>query len=102
MTVTVRLFASLRERAGCSAVTRSVDAGATAGDLLDGLYADFPSLRGSGRIAIAVNSEYTDKSHQLREGDEVALIPPVSGGRDRQVAAAPGPAAQRAAEEPTP
>jgi len=100
MTVTVRLFASLRERAGCSAVTRSVDDGATAGDLLDGLYADFPSLRGSGRIAIAVNSEYTDKRHPLREGDEVALIPPVSGGCDRHLAAAPR-ATPRAAQEPS-
>jgi molybdopterin converting factor subunit 1 len=83
MTITVRLFASLRERAGCSAVTRKVAEGATAGDLMSALYADFPALKGSGRVAIAVNSEYTDAGHRLRDGDEVALIPPVSGGSDR-------------------
>jgi len=82
MTITVRLFASLRERAGCSALTRKLAEGATAGDLMSALYADFPALQGSGRVAIAVNSEYTDAGHRLQDGDEVALIPPVSGGCD--------------------
>jgi molybdopterin converting factor subunit 1 len=80
MTVTVRLFASLRERAGCSTITRTVANGTTAGDLFGALCSDFPALEGAGRIAIAVNEEYTDASHRLAEGDEVALIPPVSGG----------------------
>jgi molybdopterin converting factor subunit 1 len=84
MTVTVRLFASLRERAGCSSITRTVAEGTTAGELLSGLYADFPPLEGAGRIAIAVNSEYTDAGHRLADGDEVALIPPVSGGRGEE------------------
>jgi len=80
MTVTVRLFASLRERAGLATITRTLDEGATAGELLDALHLDFPGLSGVGRIAVAVNSEYTDLAHRLRDGDEVALIPPVSGG----------------------
>ena len=81
MTVTVRLFASLRERVGHAALDRSLAAGATAGDLLAALRTEFPALDGTGRIAIAVNSEYTTTDHLLHEGDEVALIPPVSGGR---------------------
>jgi len=90
MTVTVRLFASLRERVGHSALDRSLAAGATAGDLLAALRTEFPGLAGTGRIAIAVNSEYTSADHRLSEGDEVALIPPVSGGQD------PAPAGGRA------
>jgi molybdopterin synthase catalytic subunit len=80
MNVTVRLFASLRERVGHAALDREVATGATAGDLLRTLRVEFPALAGTGRIAIAVNSEYTTLDHALREGDEVALIPPVSGG----------------------
>ena len=80
MKVTVCFFASLRERVGHQAIHREIAEGTTAGDLLGGLHEDFPALAGSGRIAIAVNSEYTDPSHVLREGDEIALIPPVSGG----------------------
>jgi sulfur-carrier protein len=91
MTVTIRLFASLRERAGRSAITRSISDGSTAGDLLTALYTDFPTLQGSGRVAIAVNSEYTDQDHRLRDGDEVALIPPVSGGRSRPAPSADAP-----------
>ncbi len=81
MTVTVLLFASLRERLGRSSVTRAVADGTTAGELLDGLRVDFPALAGTGRIAVAVNSEYTALDRRLADGDEVALIPPVSGGR---------------------
>ncbi|HZR84735.1 MAG TPA: molybdopterin converting factor subunit 1 [Candidatus Binatia bacterium] len=80
MTVTVRLFASLRERTGSSTITRTVADGTTSGDLVAALCSDFPALAGAGRFAIAVNSEYTDRDHALRDGDEVALIPPVSGG----------------------
>ena len=80
MRVTVRLFASLRERLGRVSLEHELAAGATTGDLLRDLRAEFPALDGAGRVAIAVNSEYTTVDHALREGDEVALIPPVSGG----------------------
>lgn len=88
MTVTVRLFASLRERVGASTLVRSLPEGATTGDLLAALQEDFPPLRTSGRIALAVNSEYTDPRHALADGDEVALIPPVSGGAGPKIAPA--------------
>lgn len=80
MTVRVRFFASLRERLRTSEVTREVSAGATVGELMQLLHQDFPDLAGSGRVSIAVNAEYVDKHHPLADGDEVALIPPVSGG----------------------
>ena len=76
MTVVVRLFAGLRERAGWS--QRELDVGSVAevwpalelGDEPEGLL-------------YAVNREYADREQELHDGDEVALIPPVSGGAFR-------------------
>jgi molybdopterin synthase catalytic subunit len=78
VTVTVRLFAGLRERAGWS--ERQVDA-ATVADV-------WPAL-GLGEepdgLLYAVNQEYADRTTPLADGDEVALIPAVSGGAFRLV-----------------
>ncbi|HET8527438.1 MAG TPA: molybdenum cofactor biosynthesis protein MoaE [Gaiellaceae bacterium] len=74
MRVTVRLFAGLRERAGVARV--ELDDVARAGDVWARLeLGDEP-----GGLMYAVNREYVERSHELRDGDEVALIPPVSGG----------------------
>jgi len=71
--VTVRLFAGLRERAGWS--RREVDA-ATVADVWPALgLGDEPA-----GLLYAVNKEYADRDRALNPGDEVALIPPVSGG----------------------
>jgi MoaE-MoaD fusion protein len=76
MPVTVRLFAGLRERAGWS--SREVDA-ATVGDVWATLgLGDEPE-----GLLYAVNREYAARERELRDGDEVALIPPVSGGAFR-------------------
>jgi molybdopterin synthase catalytic subunit/molybdopterin converting factor small subunit len=73
MTVRVRLFAGLRERAGWS--QREVDA-ATVADVWPALaLGDEPA-----GLLYAVNKEYATRDHALTDGDEVALIPPVSGG----------------------
>ena len=73
MTVRVRLFAGLRERAGWS--QRDVDA-ATVGDVWNALdLGDEPD-----GLLYAVNKEYAERTRALSDGDEVALIPPVSGG----------------------
>jgi molybdopterin synthase catalytic subunit len=73
MTVRVRLFAGLRERAGWS--EREVDA-ATVADVWDALeLGDEPA-----GLLYAVNKAYADRGRPLADGDEVALIPPVSGG----------------------
>jgi molybdopterin synthase catalytic subunit/molybdopterin converting factor small subunit len=76
MEITVRLFAALRERAGWSRRDLDVPAGAVVGDVwntLD-LGAEPPGL------AYARNREYADRDTPLGPGDEVAVIPPVSGG----------------------
>jgi MoaE-MoaD fusion protein len=76
MPVTVRLFAGLRERAGWS--SREIDA-ATVGDVWAALdLGDEPE-----GLLYAVNREYAARERELRDGDEVALIPPVSGGAFR-------------------
>jgi MoaE-MoaD fusion protein len=71
--VTVRLFAGLRERAGWS--RREIDA-ATVADVWPALeLGDEPT-----GLLYAVNKEYAERDRALATGDEVALIPPVSGG----------------------
>ena len=74
MRISVRLFAGLRERAGVSRL--ELDDVGTVGDVWARLdLGDEP--RG---LLYALNREYVDRSHGLQDGDEVALIPPVSGG----------------------
>jgi molybdopterin synthase catalytic subunit len=76
MNVTVRLFAGLRERAGADEVALELPDGARVGDALermDALIAGVP-------VVLAVNHEYADAQQSLAAGDELALIPPVSGG----------------------
>jgi molybdopterin synthase catalytic subunit len=76
MHVTVRLFAALRERAGTGRRELELPQGATAGDVFAALAigSEPPGL------AYAVNQEYAERSAVLADGDEIALIPPVSGG----------------------
>jgi MoaE-MoaD fusion protein len=77
--VTVKLFAGLRERAGWSQRELELEDGAKLSDVWPALeLGDQP--RG---LLYALNKGYADKSAVLSEGDEVALIPPVSGGSFR-------------------
>jgi len=74
--VRVRLFAGLRERAGASELELELPDGAVVGDALN----EVRALTEGVRVVMAVNREYVDPGAPLRAGDEVALIPPVSGG----------------------
>jgi molybdopterin synthase catalytic subunit len=81
MHVTVKLFARLREVVGSGQLVREVEEGATLGDLVQALYAQFPDLRKDApRTFVALNHQLATPSSPLRDGDEVALFPPVSGG----------------------
>ncbi len=76
MNVTVRLFAGLRERAGTDRLALELPDGARVADALTrmgDLIRDVP-------VVMAVNQEYADDGQSLSPGDELALIPPVSGG----------------------
>jgi MoaE-MoaD fusion protein len=74
--VTIRLFAMLRERAGAPEVTVDLPDGARVRDALDSL----EGLAEGIPLVMAVNREYADAERVLDPGDELALIPPVSGG----------------------
>jgi len=79
MNVRVLPFGILKDWLGASASSVELPERATVADLLSRLSQDrsTPLLRG---IAVGVNAEYATASHVLKEGDEVALLPPVSGG----------------------
>ncbi len=77
MRVTVRLFAGLRERAGWA--QRELDDVARVGDVWDRL--DLGNEPAG--LLYAVNKEYADRNRELADGDEIALVPPVSGGSFR-------------------
>jgi molybdopterin converting factor subunit 1 len=79
MKVKVRFFASCREIAGKNQVELQVQKGETLSSLLEIVRRDFPRLS-LADILVAVNQEFAGPGYVLQEGDEVALIPPVSGG----------------------
>jgi len=81
MTVSVRLYAGLREMAGARDIEMELPDGATIGELRDVLGERYPVVRAFlPTLVCAVDEEYVPSEHRLRDGDHVALIPPVSGG----------------------
>jgi molybdopterin converting factor subunit 1 len=81
MRVTVRLFARLRDITGESELRRDVPPGATIRTVWQQLVSDYPDLATYERsISTAVNADYARMDHAIADGDEVAFLPPVSGG----------------------
>jgi molybdopterin converting factor subunit 1 len=81
MTITVKFFALTRDLAQMSETLLDLPAGAGTDDALAKLISQFPQLASiRPRLAIAVNQTYVRQNHLLSDGDELALIPPVSGG----------------------
>jgi molybdopterin synthase sulfur carrier subunit len=81
MRVKVRLFARLRDLVGSGEFERDLPPSGTVQAVWDDLVAETPSLRDYERaISVAVNTEYARMSARLADGDEVAFLPPVSGG----------------------
>lgn len=86
MVVRVRLFAVLRELAGSSSLELTLPEGATVDDALAALKGQAELAAGVGKMSLvmAVNRDYAPGSRVLQAGDELALIPPVSGGEAGQ------------------
>ena len=81
MDISVRLFASLREHAGAGTLRLELPDGATVDDAIAGLRrGPLSGLPEAAQFVAAVGREYTKRDRVLREGDELALVPPVSGG----------------------
>jgi MoaE-MoaD fusion protein len=87
MTVTVRLFAVLRERADRDSIEIELEEGATVAEALDQLSArpELADVLDRMPVRMAVNRDYADSETRLASGDELALVPPVSGGEDSPV-----------------
>lgn len=82
--MTIRLFARLREIAGTAELTRTIQSGATVGSLWRELAQEHAELAQYERsISSAVNADYARMDRPLADGDEVAFLPPVSGGMSR-------------------
>ncbi len=81
MRLTVRLFAAFRERAGAGSIEIELPEGATVADLLAQIAASSPALAPMLKSARPVlNQEFALPGEVLKASDEVALLPPVSGG----------------------
>lgn len=83
MKVRVRCFAAAREIVGTGELVVEIPEGSTLTQLVDEIRRQFPRLDGlAGSLLLSVNREYAPLQRRLAAGDEVALIPPVSGGAD--------------------
>ena len=81
MRVTVRLFARLRDITGAAELTRDIAQGSTIRSVWQQLAGEYPELGKYERsISSAVNADYARMDQLLSDGDEVAFLPPVSGG----------------------
>ena len=80
MRVRVLLFGVLKERLGGSSRVLDLGTGATVADVIGWAAREIGDGRLLASLAVAVNREYAARGDTLSEGDEVALLPPVSGG----------------------
>ncbi|WP_400191574.1 molybdopterin converting factor subunit 1 [Hymenobacter sp. B81] len=81
MNLSIALFGITREIVGRPELQLlAVPAGQTVAGLLTQLRAQYPALAQLSSLAVAVNNEYAEPDALLHERDEIALIPPVSGG----------------------
>jgi len=81
MRVTVQLFARLRELAGRAETTCDLAPGASVADVWRALEADHPAISPLGAsVSAAVNAEFAPMATEVHDGDDIAFLPPVSGG----------------------
>lgn len=85
MELSIRLFATLKDRAGSNAITVSVPEPATVADVLTAVARSYPALAPAlGSVIVAVNHAFAGEETAVVASDEVAMFPPVSGGSDAQ------------------
>ena len=80
MTLEILTFGIARDIIGSSVFSVDITEGATVDELKQLILARYPRFISLSSLMIAVNTEYGNETTVLRENDEIALIPPVSGG----------------------
>ncbi len=80
MKITVRFFALGRELVGRDTLSREIAENTSVAAVLESLKSEYPQLAKLNSFLLAVNMEYVPPEALLNEGDELAIIPPVSGG----------------------
>lgn len=80
MNLTILLFGITRDIIGGNSFTIALENASRVSDLKKKLYDNYPEMKKLRSLMIAVNSEYAADDLELHEKDEIALIPPVSGG----------------------
>tara|TARA_Y100000590_G_scaffold463778_1_gene631401 strand:+ start:32521 stop:32772 length:252 start_codon:yes stop_codon:yes gene_type:complete len=81
ISINIKPFARYREIIGEKDIVMNLPEGSSVSDLITDLVNKYPYLKPiESKIVVAINYEYQDHDHLLRSNDEVALIPPVSGG----------------------
>jgi MoaD family protein len=84
--ITVKLFALLKDKAGRDELRIDIGPG-TVSELLEAVSRGYPALSGmisDGGILISVNREFARRDAMVKDGDEVALMPPFSGGAPKE------------------
>ncbi len=81
MKVTAQFYSRLREIVGASSLEMTLPDGAHVQELVEKLQTDYPELRDFERsMLFGIGVEFVDLAHMLKEGDTIALMPPVQGG----------------------
>lgn len=81
MKVCVQFYAQLSDLIGMRHLDLELSKGATVRDLLDEIYARYPALRAHDKtILLGAGVEFVDRNYALKQGDEIAIMPPVQGG----------------------
>lgn len=80
MTITIKFFALGRELVGANALTLDLPDHASVHDALERITSAHPKLSQLPSFLVALNAEYAERAAMLKNGDELAIIPPVSGG----------------------
>jgi molybdopterin synthase sulfur carrier subunit len=80
MQLNLLAFGITKDIVGATSVMVEITDGLSVRDLKEWLYLEYPDMKALQSLLIAVNEEYGDDNYILQSSDEVALIPPVSGG----------------------
>ena len=84
ITIRVLFFGAARDAAGEEEIQLQLSSDATVGEAKQQLISNYPNLARFGNsLLLAVNQEYAEVNRELRDGDELAIFPPVSGGADK-------------------